>query len=176
MLWIVIILVGVVVFIRLTKENESNNSNRSKYNSVEQQTPDWYREGVVWTEPNGTNFWDSYDFFIRLGELASKYQDNATVFLTLQTKPTQNNGIGEFEISFFDYESAQAVWGQRIPYLKEIQIPFRGCDATTTAVRMRENDFRKVISDEAPHATKIQYDMYPNGQLQISVRFDEHGG
>lgn len=135
-------------------------------------TPDFVKEGTVWIEPRNDNMWDSFDFFIRLGELVSKHE-TTVVTLSLQTESKQGKEKGSFEISFFDEERAH-FYDERIPYLKYLTIPYRGCDPTTTGLTMTEDTYRNLITNDAPHAERITYQKYPDGLLIVSVKYAEH--
>lgn len=121
-----IVLGIVVVVIILVVWNKSKKSVPKKAGN--KSASEQYPYGMAWPKPKAENLWDSFDYFVRLGEVwarhASNFDEN-TVYLRYVVKDfgpsgTQHAGDrGHFELAMSELTQAKGLL-RDIPYLQTL--------------------------------------------------------
>ena len=174
------IILGIIVLIfififwnKSTKGSTKDADNRNK--STEGATKKTGNKavnnplpyGMAWPEPKSDNLWDSFDYFVRLGEVWAKHTssiDENTVYLRYVVKDfgpygEQHDGDrGHFELAMSELSSAKNLLSD-IPYLQTLGKEFIGYDPSSTILSMDEQRIRNNIMDEAPHASDINFQL-----------------
>lgn len=179
-MWIIIILVVVAVLAFAFKgRNETTPSTtQNPHHTNKQASIDPNAYNMSWPKPCPDNLWDTLDYFVRLAEVQSSLSTDTTVVsLTLHMKNYYNNRRGQFTLDYFDFESAQRVYGKRIPYLQDEFGSYDGhgyevYDPTSTILKFTPNKVFEIVQEEAPHATLGNvYNAEKEGVIMISFVF-----
>lgn len=175
-IWGIIVIFVLAICFRPKKDAVPKTEN----NPASDQNP----YDMVWPEPKPDNLWDSFDYFVRIGEVWTRYasdSDENTVYLRYVVKDIdqyckQHAG----ERGYFELDMSELSWAKDylrdVPYIQTIDPKFIGYDPASTILSMEEQRIRINIIDEAPHAAIIntQSHKISDGEIvSIDVKF--HG-
>lgn len=132
-----------------------------------------YPYDMSWPEPKADDLWDSFDFFVRLGEVRARNTcsfDEETVSLFVYVSDCYSKKRGYFELRTLEFEASKDSYHE-IPYLRNIELPFVGYDPDSSLLTMEESEIRSLIMGEAKHAARISIqknDVY----MHIAIKFN----
>lgn len=137
------------------KKNEKSGSSNNDSNR-NSQVPTRLN-GI---HPNGSSFWGTAEFYVRLGEECAKITDNQFV-CQFFIKPN-----GDFSCNFFDIDSAKMFF----PALaNDMQAQFNGTDKQITHPMYTSSKICEIMQNDGPSA-QIGGTDYPDGK-SIDVRW-----
>lgn len=181
------ILIGVVIVVLvLIICPKPKAKDAQGWNSGPARDPHPY--GMVWPEPSPDNLWDSFDYFVRMGEVwarhASTFDEN-TVYLRLIVKDIDKPGKqharirGHFELDMSELDFVRSHL-RDIPYLQKVQSQFVGYDPTSTLLSLERQRIREAVLQEAPHAAEVNIQSHEirNGDvfgMLVSIDVIFHG-
>ncbi len=142
MIWILLIaaVIGTIYFFsKLNNNNRSASSNSNANSSANEQIPIRLK-GI---HPSANSFWDTEEFYSRLGEECSKITDNKFV-LYLNVKPN-----GDFTACCTFIDSAKVFF----PALSnDLTDDFSGNDEKISNFGYTAKRFSEIIQEDAPSA------------------------
>lgn len=171
---LIIGIVVVMLIILICAKSKGSETQGKESAPAENQYP----YDMAWPKPSRDDLWDSFDYFVRMGEVSARRSNSnfeEIVSVGLQTCDHLGQKRGAFDVKIYgdsDIESIKRRFPQ-IPYLQDIDQNgngIKGFDPDSSMLTMEQSEIRRLIMREAEHADDIIFEMW-TGYLSIKVKF-----